>query len=158
MGLNVGVVRAKQLLHPFPGQVLRQVDKFATTVITLSGIAFGILVGQYRTLRLHHPGAGIVFRSDKLYVVFLPGPLCIDGICQFIIKSANAETLVKHSLVQFLFWAAFHSNIFEVSNVDREIRERSSRCLDPGARFAHNSLRKRTRDIRKQPWPNTYIR
>ena len=61
MGLNVCISRPEQFFGAFPGQLLCLVDKFATAVIPLPGIAFCILVGQHRTLGLHNPRAGIIF-------------------------------------------------------------------------------------------------
>ena len=46
--LHVGVVGTEQLLGAIDRQLLGDVDVFATAVIALARIAFGVLVGQHR--------------------------------------------------------------------------------------------------------------
>ncbi len=60
MWLDIGVVTVKQGFSPINSQLLNDVDIFAATIVTLARVAFGILVGQHRTLGCHHHRAGIV--------------------------------------------------------------------------------------------------
>src|SRR5690606_34658591 len=76
---DVGVVGAEQLLGAVDGQLLDDVDVLATTVVALARIAFGVLVGQYRTLGFHHRRAGVVLRGDQLDVVFLALGFLLHG-------------------------------------------------------------------------------
>ncbi len=69
--LHVGVVGAEQLLGAVDGQLLGDVDVLAAAVVALARIAFGVLVGQHRALRLEHARAGVVLRGDQLDVLFL---------------------------------------------------------------------------------------
>ena len=49
MGLYVGIITAKQLLGPFNCQIFHHVHTFAAAIVPLSGVAFGVLVGQNRS-------------------------------------------------------------------------------------------------------------
>ena len=69
--LHVGVVCAEQLLDALDRQFFGNVHEFAAAVVALAGIAFGVFVGQHRTLRLEHARTGIVFRSDQFDMIFL---------------------------------------------------------------------------------------
>ena len=54
VGLDVGEVAAEKLFRPLDRQRLGHVDELAAAVVALSGITFGIFVGQDRTLRLQY--------------------------------------------------------------------------------------------------------
>src|ERR1035438_4178747 len=69
--LHVGVLGAEQLLGAVACQVLHYVGKFASAVIALAGIAFGVLVGEDGASRLQLGLADKVFRSDKLQAFVL---------------------------------------------------------------------------------------
>ena len=71
VGLHVGGFGAEQRFHAVDRQLLDDVHVFAAAVVALGGIAFGVLVGELRALRLHHRRAGVVFRRDQLDVIFL---------------------------------------------------------------------------------------
>lgn len=77
--LYVGGFGAKQLLHAVDGELLDHVHIFATAVVTLAGVALGVLVGQLRALRGHHGRRGVVLRGDQLDVVFLTLIFLLDG-------------------------------------------------------------------------------
>ncbi len=77
--LDVGVIGAEQLLGAIDGQLLDHVDVFATAVVALVGIAFGVLVCEHRTLGFHDRRAGVVFRSDQLDVIFLTLGFLLHG-------------------------------------------------------------------------------
>jgi hypothetical protein len=65
----------------------------------LPGIAFRVLVGQLRALRLHHRPGNIIFRGDQLDVIFLAAVFLLDGGKQFGIGLGEGALLGKH------FWA-----------------------------------------------------
>jgi len=83
MGLDVGVRAMKKLFRALDGQIFRLVHKGATAVIAFAGIAFGILVGQHRSLRLAHSRGNEVFRGDQLKSACLAGAFTPDGLRQF---------------------------------------------------------------------------
>jgi hypothetical protein len=51
MGLDIDMFGAKELLSAFYGQILYVVRIFAAAVISPAGIALGIFVRKYGTLR-----------------------------------------------------------------------------------------------------------
>ncbi len=77
--LDVGELGVEQLLGPVDGEPLGHIHVFAAAVIALSGIAFGVLVGELRTLCGQHRAAGVVLRSDQLDVRLLTRVLIGDG-------------------------------------------------------------------------------
>ena len=52
--LHVGVFGAEQRLDPVDRELLDHVDVLAAAVVAPARVALGVLVGQHRTLRLHH--------------------------------------------------------------------------------------------------------
>ena len=69
--LHVGVLGAEELLGAVARQVLHHVGEFASTVIALAGIAFGILVGEDRAGRFQHGLADKILRGDQLQAFVL---------------------------------------------------------------------------------------
>ena len=53
VGLHVDVLRVKEFRGAVAGEVLDQVDNLASTVVALTGVALGVLVGEYRSDSLH---------------------------------------------------------------------------------------------------------
>ena len=78
--LDVGVVGAEQLFSTINGQLLNHIHMLTTAVITLSGVAFGILVSQQGSLRFHHQRAGVVFGGDQLNMLLLTHRFTLDRI------------------------------------------------------------------------------
>jgi hypothetical protein len=72
MGLHVGVLGAEQLAGAVPRQVFHDVHALAATVVSLSGVAFSVFVGQMGAHRGQHRRAHEVFGSDQLNVLALP--------------------------------------------------------------------------------------
>ena len=98
MRLHIGVVGTEQALDAIDGQLLDDVDILAATVVALARIAFGVLVGEHRTLRLEHARTGVVLRGDELDVLFLPHALAVDGARQFGIKTLDRHRLGIHGV------------------------------------------------------------
>jgi len=71
-------VGAEELPHAVDGELLGHVDEFASAVIALAGIAFGVLVGELRALGGEYRRTDIVLGSDQLDVVFLALVLLLD--------------------------------------------------------------------------------
>ena len=78
--LDVGVLGTEKLLGAVDGELLDDIDVFAAAIPAAAGIAFGVFVGEHRSLRLHHGGRGEVFRGDELDVVALAVLLGGDGV------------------------------------------------------------------------------
>jgi hypothetical protein len=54
IGLNVRVLSAEELLRAVDGETLDLVDHLVPLVIATTGVALGVLVDQYRTVRFEH--------------------------------------------------------------------------------------------------------
>ena len=104
--LHVGELGAEQTLDPVDGQLLDDIDVLAAAVVTPARVALGVLVGQHRTLSLHHSLRGEVLRRDHLQRLLLATQLRADGrlhlrigfrqrACQHI----NHVLLLQHRLV-----------------------------------------------------------
>ena len=98
MRLDVGIVGTEQFLGAIDRQLLRDVHVLATAIVTFARVAFGVLVGQYGTLRLHDPRARIVFRRDQLDMLFLAAGFLDDGGEQLGIKFLNGRGLDVHGV------------------------------------------------------------
>ena len=89
MGLHIGKVAAKELLGAVDGELLGNIDVFATAVIAPARITFRVLVGQDRALGLQHRRRDDVFRGNKLNLIALAMKLTFDGLQQFWIAVSN---------------------------------------------------------------------
>ena len=76
--LDVGELRAEQLLGALDRQRLGDVDPFAAAVIAIARIAFRVLVGHDRALCFQHGAADDVFRRDQLDLVALAAEFALD--------------------------------------------------------------------------------
>ena len=94
--LHVGVVGAEQLLGAVDGELLGDVDEFATAVIALARITFRVLVREHRTLRFEHARAGVVFRGDQLDVIFLALAFVLEGGLEFGVKATDGHRGTEH--------------------------------------------------------------
>ena len=79
VGLDVGMVGAKELAGALAGDALGDVNFLAAAVIASAGIALGILVGQAGAHGDHHSLADNVFRGDELDVALLTRQLGFNG-------------------------------------------------------------------------------
>ena len=70
--LHVGVLGAEQRLGATDGERFDDVDELAAAVVTLAGIALGVLVGQDRAGGFENRGADEVFRGDQFEARLLP--------------------------------------------------------------------------------------
>ncbi len=96
MRLDVGVIGAEQLFGAIDSQLLDHVDVFTAAVVALAWVAFGVLVGQYRTLGFHHRGAGVVFRSDQLDMLFLTLSFLLHGGKEIGVVLGNGQITAEH--------------------------------------------------------------
>ena len=96
MWLHVGVLCAEQRLYAVDRKLLGHVHIFATAVIALTRISFGVFVGQLAALRFHHCRAGVIFRGDQLDVVFLTAVFILDRCPQFRIGLGDGVFAGEH--------------------------------------------------------------
>ena len=66
MGLHVGRLGAEELAGPLDGQKFDLIDRFATTVVALAGVAFGVFVGEDTALCRQDGRRGVVLAGDHL--------------------------------------------------------------------------------------------
>jgi hypothetical protein len=97
MRLHVCIVGAEQLPRAADSQALGNIDKLAATVVALAGIAFGVFVGQDRTLSLQDPRTGVVLRGDQLDVFFLAAGFVDQGIEHIRVEFLDGRSLGKHA-------------------------------------------------------------
>ena len=81
--LHVGRVSAEQCLQTINRDLLNHVNMLATTVVALARITFGVLVGQLRTLCLHHGIGNVVFRGDQFDMIFLAAVFRLNDLPEF---------------------------------------------------------------------------
>ncbi len=96
-GCTFAYAAAEKFLRPIDRQLLGDVDVFATAVVTLARIAFGIFVGQRRPLCLEHPRARIVFGGDELDVLFLPHPLPLQRLVELGVETGDIHGRAEHA-------------------------------------------------------------
>ena len=107
MGLDVGMLGAKELLGALAGHFFDLVYKLAAAVVTLSGISLGILVGQVRTHRLHDGGTDKVFRSNQLDVGLLALQFALHGGVNFRVGLLDGRVF-QHGLRLLIFCFQHH--------------------------------------------------
>ena len=90
VGLHVDVFGAVERLGAFDRQLLGNVDVLATPVVAAAGVAFGVFVGQDRTLCLKHGTGDDVFRRNQLDLGLLTRHLLRKGCGQRRIGVADA--------------------------------------------------------------------
>ncbi len=76
--LNVGVLRPEELLGALDREGFGLVDKFATSIVTLPGISFGIFIGEDGSGGFDHCREGEVLRGNEFDVRFLALALAFD--------------------------------------------------------------------------------
>jgi hypothetical protein len=99
--LHVGVVGAEQFLRTIDRQLLGDVDELTAAVVALARVAFRVLVGHRRTLRLQHPRTGVILRGDELDVILLALPLAVERALEFRVDILDEQTVRKHESTAF---------------------------------------------------------
>ena len=90
MGLHVRVLGVEQRLGSLDGQGFNPIDVFATAVVALARIAFGVFVVEQRAQCLQHGRTGDVLRGNQLQCVLLPFELVPDCGTNLRIDSIDA--------------------------------------------------------------------
>ena len=104
-GLNIGELATEQFAGAVNGQLFDHIDKLTPAVITLTGIAFGVFVGQHRALGIKNRARHNVLGRNKLDIVLLTLQLMANGDVNFGIadgERGTEEGLGVHRL-QFAF-------------------------------------------------------
>ena len=96
MRLHVGVGGTEQLFGALDGQGFDHIHILATTVVTLGGVTFGVLVGQLGALGFHDTGAGVVLRRNQLDMLFLTTGFVCDGLPQLRIIIGDGHVTFQH--------------------------------------------------------------
>ena len=78
--LYVRMISAKQLLRAIDGRLLDDVGPFAAAVITLAGIAFGVLVRKHRAHRFKYGFADEVLAGDQFQSIRLARNFVVNGV------------------------------------------------------------------------------
>jgi hypothetical protein len=65
MGLDIGPARPKKLAKPVDGYLLDLVNNFATSVVSFSGQAFSVFIGQNGARSFHDLIGDIIFGSNQ---------------------------------------------------------------------------------------------
>ncbi len=78
--LHVGVLGAEELLGAVARQVLDHVGEFASAVVALARIAFGVLVGENRAGSFEDRLADKVLRGDQFEAFVLAALFVLDGL------------------------------------------------------------------------------
>jgi hypothetical protein len=81
MRLDIGMLRPKELLAPFDGQPLHDIDELTPSVVPATGIALGVLVRHHTPLGFQDGLTDKVFRGDHLKFSRLSAGFLPDGLC-----------------------------------------------------------------------------
>ena len=94
--LDVREFGVKELLGAVDRELLGDVDIFAAAVVTLAGIALGVLVGELRALRSEHRTARVILRRNQFDMIFLTCMLAGDGGPQIRVGLRERERAMGH--------------------------------------------------------------
>ena len=83
VGLDVGVLRAKEFLGALDGEILRHIHVLAAAVVALAGQALGIFVGHHGAQGFQHRLADEILRGDQFQRAGLPVNFQVDGARDF---------------------------------------------------------------------------
>ena len=86
MGLYIDMFSAEKFLCPVNGQLFYFVYEFASAVVSLTRIAFGVFIGEHAALGFHDCVAYDIFRSNHFQLVSLSVQFFLDGfIHRFVV-------------------------------------------------------------------------
>jgi hypothetical protein len=86
----------KELPGTIDRELLGDVDEFAAAVVALAGVAFGVLVGQNRALRLEHTRTRVVLRGDQLDMFLLTLELSGERASELGVEGGDGAVGVVH--------------------------------------------------------------
>lgn len=101
MWLHVGVFDAEEGLDAVDRQLLDAVDELAPAVIAPARVTLGVLVGQNRTLRLHHRQRRMVLRGDHLQTGLLATQFVVDQGRDVGVEGGQGLVEVVHQVTPF---------------------------------------------------------
>ena len=86
VGLHVGILCTEKLTYAVDSQLLYLVNNLATTIVTVSRIALGILVSQVRSHGFHHLVAYEVLTCNQLNAFQLALMLFLNQLKDFVVS------------------------------------------------------------------------
>ncbi len=95
VGLDVGVIGAKEPLGTFDSDLFGDVHEIATAVVAFARVPFGILVGKHAAHRRQYWSRDIVFAGDQLYPVGLSSALQLDRGIEFRVRRSQQRAWVR---------------------------------------------------------------
>ena len=98
MRLDVGIGAVEQLLGAVDRDRLDDVRRRAALIIALAGIAFGIFVGEHRSLRIEDGAADDVLGGDQLDLILLAVELHGDRRGDVAVNGVREEAVVAGDL------------------------------------------------------------
>ena len=99
MRLNVCVFAPEEFFRTLDSEVLHLVHVRAPAVVTLAGIAFGVLIGELTALGRHHGRRSIVFACNHFDVLFLTLHFVFDVLPDFGVGDGGSFAVFKHGKV-----------------------------------------------------------
>src|SRR3546814_15891613 len=79
MGLHIDEAAVEKLLGAVTGELLDFIRWSAALIIALAWIAFGIFVGEDRSLRFQHRFRNAIYGGDQFDLIFLTFQFIADG-------------------------------------------------------------------------------
>jgi hypothetical protein len=108
-GWTLAASAPNNALQAIDGELLGDVNVFATTVVALARVTFGVLVGELGALGFHDGLAHVVFGRDQFDVVFLTLDFSLHGLpefrvnfCQGVFRGKHGECLKPLKRVEIL--------------------------------------------------------
>ena len=95
VGLYVGKFRTEQILCALNTQALQFVNAVTTTIVTLTGQALSVLVGQNGTHCSNHRRRSKILRCNQLKAILLASKFILHHRCYFSIKLGYKSNRVK---------------------------------------------------------------
>ena len=86
VGLHIGKLSAKQILCSLDAQALNLINILAAAVVTLTGQAFCILVGENRAHGSNNSGGGKIFGGNQLQAILLPVQFPFHHVGEFRVE------------------------------------------------------------------------
>ena len=104
MRLHIGMVGAKQLLGAINRQLFHLIGKFLSAIVSTTGKALGILVGEDRPRRFHDGSRGVVLGGNQPDVLGLPARLGLVQVVDGGIPTCSIG-LIHWEAIQHVFVA-----------------------------------------------------
>jgi hypothetical protein len=94
--LHIGVFAVEELVDPFDGERFDLADVFAVPIITVSGIAFGVFIGQNPAHGVNNGWRSAIFGGDEFGVLPLALEFTVDNGSNGGINYAEMGMIMCH--------------------------------------------------------------